>query len=88
MAMGIYRALQERGLSIPGDMSVIGFDNQDPIPGSLFPGLTTIGLPHYEMGAAAVDNLAAQLAGDPTTEAGEQRLPCEVVERHSVGTPR
>ena len=37
-------------LRIPGDLSVIGFDNQHSVADSLFPGLTTMALPHYEMG--------------------------------------
>ncbi|MCL2465224.1 MAG: LacI family DNA-binding transcriptional regulator, partial [Micrococcales bacterium] len=57
IAIGVYRALADRGLRIPDDVSVVGFDDQDPIPDSLFPGLTTIALPHYDMGAWAVDAL-------------------------------
>lgn len=85
MAMGVYRALQEHGLRIPEDVSVVGFDNQDPIPASLFPGLTTVALPHYEMGAWAVDTLAGLLgAEDWRDETSAVRLRCELVERSSV----
>ena len=91
MAMGVYRALAERGLRIPTDVSVIGFDDQNPIAVSLFPGLTTVGLPHYEMGAWAVDALAQQLAGADTDDsaaggvsAGPVLMPCRLVERASV----
>jgi LacI family transcriptional regulator len=57
MAMGAYRAIFELGLSIPDDIAVIGFDNQQLIAAELFPGLTTIALPHYEMGQWAVHHL-------------------------------
>ncbi|WP_199423330.1 LacI family DNA-binding transcriptional regulator [Actinotalea solisilvae] len=89
MAMGVYRALNDRGLRIPEDLSVIGFDDQQPIASGLFPGLTTVALPHYEMGAWAVESLAAQLAGTPT-DGGSQplRLPCPLVTRSSVAPVR
>lgn len=84
MAMGVYRATTELGLRIPQDVSIVGFDNQDPIAGSLFPGLTTIGLPQYEMGAWAVDTLVVHLDGDAPDPPEELRLDCPVVVRSSV----
>jgi LacI family transcriptional regulator len=54
MAMGAYYAAAERGLRIPHDLSIIGFDNQDLIVNDLRPRLTTIELPHYDMGRWAV----------------------------------
>uniref|UniRef100_UPI0040534838 LacI family DNA-binding transcriptional regulator n=1 Tax=Microbacterium sp. LWH7-1.2 TaxID=3135257 RepID=UPI0040534838 len=91
MAVGAYRAAGERGLVIPSDLSIVGFDDQAPIPDSLFPTLTTVSLPHYEMGAWAVSTLAdlihgkheeALLTEHPTV------LACPVVERESVAAPR
>jgi LacI family transcriptional regulator len=85
MAMGVYRALNDRQLRIPEDISVIGFDDQQPISSGLFPGLTTVALPHYEMGAWAVDNLAAQVAGTPVDDDSDPlRLACPLVTRSSV----
>ncbi len=94
MAMGVYRALAERRLSIPDDVSVIGFDDQNPIAASLYPGLTTVGLPHYDMGAWAVDKLAEILSGDTggsarTDETQSEwplRMECRLVERDSVAS--
>lgn len=54
VAMGVYDGLREQGLRIPEDMAVIGFDNQDVIAAHLRPALSTVALPHYEMGAAGV----------------------------------
>ena len=87
MAMGAYRAVAELGLSIPADVSVVGFDDQDPIAASLHPGLTTVALPHYEMGEWAVETLAAILDGHDEHRllgAHPTLLTCPIVERGSV----
>ena len=55
MALGVYFALLEQGLSIPGDVSVIGYDDQEELAAGMHPALTTIGLPDYEMGRLAVE---------------------------------
>lgn len=57
MAMGVYSAANALGLKIPEDLSVIGYDNQTVIAEFLVPFLTTIELPHYEMGDQAVSYL-------------------------------
>jgi LacI family transcriptional regulator len=66
MAMGAYDAIKERGLRIPDDVGVVGFDNQEIIAAYLRPPLTTVALPFEEMGAAAVRLLAANLTGSPS----------------------
>ncbi|MEW9871485.1 LacI family DNA-binding transcriptional regulator [Arthrobacter sp. HS15c] len=90
MAMGAYRAAAEFGLSIPADLSVVGFDDQELIAANLYPGLTTVALPHYEMGAWAADNLIDAIEGKtdlalmalhPTI------LDCPLVARDSVAAP-
>ena len=63
MAMGAYRAAAELGLSIPADLSVVGFDDQELIAANLHPGLTTVALPHYEMGAWATEHLIDAIEG-------------------------
>ena len=89
MAMGAYRAAAEHGLAIPGDLSVIGFDNQELICDGVFPALTTVALPHYEMGARAVELLLALIAGEDHTSgpAGPELLPCPLVVRASIASP-
>ena len=57
MAMGVYSAANALGLKIPEDLSVIGYDNQTVIAEFLVPFLTTIELPHSEMGDQAVSYL-------------------------------
>jgi LacI family transcriptional regulator len=53
LAFGAYQALGEAGLRIPDDVAIVSFDN-DELASYLRPGLTTIGLPHEEMGRQAV----------------------------------
>lgn len=62
LAFGAYQALAEQGLSVPGDVSVVSFDN-DEIASYLRPGLTTIGLPHDDMGREAVNVLLSGEGG-------------------------
>ena len=54
VAMGLYDGLRELGLTIPDDVAVVGFDNQEVIAAHLRPPLSTVALPHYELGAAGV----------------------------------
>ena len=81
VAMGLYDWCREHLVSIPDDLSIVGFDSQDVIAAHLRPPLTTIGLPHYELGAAGVEALLDGPAD------GTQRLieiDCPVVSRQSV----
>jgi LacI family transcriptional regulator len=91
MAMGAYRAAAELGLDIPTDLSIVGFDNQELIAANLFPGLTTVALPHYEMGVWAVETLVRLLRGEADAKAladEPTRLDCPLVIRGSVAHPR
>jgi len=65
LAFGAYQALAEVGLSVPNDVSVVSFDN-DEIAAYLRPGLTTIALPHDEMGRQAVSLLLSEQAESET----------------------
>ena len=87
MAMGAYRAIRHAGLSIPNDISVIGFDNQDQIAPWLDPPLTTMQLPHEAMGRWAVEHLLRVLSGEAEGPR-QQRLECPLVVRDSVAPPR
>lgn len=87
-AMGVYQAADELGLSIPGDLSVVGFDDQKLISESLRPALTTVALPHEEMGRWAVRTLLEQIEAGADSPPGIQALlPCPVVHRASVARP-
>ncbi len=52
LALGVYDALSERGLRCPDDISVVGF-NDMPFMDKVSPPLTTVRIPHYEIGAEA-----------------------------------
>ncbi|MEV0195322.1 LacI family DNA-binding transcriptional regulator [Nonomuraea sp. NPDC050691] len=83
MAMGAYDAIKERGLRIPHDVAVVGFDNQELIAAYLRPKLTTLALPFEAMGTTGVDMLAALAAGQPL-DTHRVTLDCPLLERSSV----
>jgi len=87
MAMGAYQAAALAGLSVPDDLSIVGVDNLELIAGSLFPGLTTVALPHYDMGRWAIHRLHAEIEGEAGTDPRHVRLNCPLVERFSVAPP-
>lgn len=76
LAFGAYQAMADLGLEIPTDISIVSFDN-DEIATYLRPGLTTVGLPHEDMGRLAVDLLLG--GGEPR----EHLVPMPVVTRGS-----
>jgi len=85
--MGAYHAAAELGLRIPHDVSVVGFDNQELIADGLRPELTTVALPHYEMGAWAVEQLLREIDMAAPVTPSHHFLPCPIVRRNSVGPP-
>ncbi len=86
MAMGAYDALRKLGLSIPNDVAVVGFDNQEIIAAQLYPALTTMELPHYQMGQWAIGELLRLIAhGEPADAPPVQhQIACPLIERDSV----
>jgi LacI family transcriptional regulator len=86
MALGALSELRRRGVAVPDDISVAGFDD---IPGLDFidPRLTTVHVPMVEMGAAGVARLLRQLDdGDKSSKT--QFHPVQLVVRDSTGKPR
>ena len=82
IAFGVIRAVFEAGLSIPEDISLIGFDNVE-LASIVRPPLTTVDQPKYEMGQAAVEILL-RLAAHPENRIPEHRLfGLRLVERES-----
>ena len=88
MAFGAYEAIQEAGLIVGKDISVVGFDNQPHFADSLKPGLTTVQLPHYAMGAWAAQRLLDQLQNSESTTSIRHQIDCALVVRESVGPAR
>ncbi|MFD5824347.1 LacI family DNA-binding transcriptional regulator [Lentzea sp. NPDC060358] len=86
LALGAYQALAEAGLSVPRDVSVIGFEGH-PVASWLRPRLTTVALPHRELGERAVEvlvDLVVRGARPPVVH----RVPMPVREGGSVAPPR
>lgn len=86
IAAGAYAAARRRNLGIPEDLSIVGFDNQVLVAEAMDPGLTTVQLPHYEMGRWAMERVLALLDEDAAPVA--KQMPCVLVERGSVAPPK
>jgi LacI family transcriptional regulator len=86
MAVGAYRGLHRRGLAIPDDLSVVGFDDQDFVAAYAEPPLTTVALPYYAMGEWAARTLVDLVHGGVATTR-TRVMPCALVRRASVGPP-
>ena len=66
MAMRAYGILRSRGLSLPDDISVAGYDNYRLITETLYPTLTSVELPYAAMGVRATDLLLGLIEGTIT----------------------
>ncbi len=86
MALGALRALREAGLSVPGDVAVVGFDGLPPSEVAE-PALTTVRQAVVESGERAVQLLLELVAGE-VTEPKAEILPTELVVRESCGAAR
>ncbi len=87
MAMGAYNALRDLHLAVPHDVAIVGFDNQELIAANLQPPLTTLALPHYEMGQWSIAHLLALIEQPERLAAGppvQHLMPCRLVERASA----
>ncbi|MEY4437359.1 MAG: hypothetical protein RL319_694 [Actinomycetota bacterium] len=84
LAMGVYQAVKELGLQVPEDVSVAGFDDLQLISEGLRPGLTTVRLPHFEMGEMAVEKLIDLCEGDDELSKATHEILGELVTRESI----
>ncbi len=82
MAMGAYRAILERGLSIPADISVVGYDDLE-IAAYMVPALTTIRQPGFDLGLEAAEILIGNLKNGSDLPEIIRKTP-ELVVRESV----
>ncbi|GIE98997.1 LacI family DNA-binding transcriptional regulator [Paractinoplanes rishiriensis] len=81
VALGTYQALREAGRVIPRDVSVLSFDDSE-LAAWLRPPLTSISLPHYQLGWEAVEKLLG-----PPSDPVVTRLPMPVRLRASIAKP-
>ncbi|MEO3751443.1 LacI family DNA-binding transcriptional regulator [Streptomyces sp. B6B3] len=89
IALGAYQALDAAGLRVPDDVSVVSFDDH-PIATWIRPKLTTVALPHYDLGRKAVDVLFEEI--EEHREGADRvsrthRVPMPVRDRESVAAP-
>lgn len=81
VAFGAYQALAEAGLAVPQDVSLLSFDDSD-LASWLRPQLTSIAIPHFDLGRRAVELLLA-----PEPAQGVHKVAMPLRERDSVGSP-
>ncbi len=78
MATGCFNAIRDAGLTIPGDISVVGYDD-DELARHMKPQLTTLDLPHRAMGAWAIRQFGKHAAGVKPIH----KIACSLVTRNS-----
>ena len=78
MAIGCYDVLKENGIRVGSDIAVLGYDDQE-VAEHLFPTLSTVLLPHREMGTWTVQRLVK----DDEINGFQKRLKCPVILRES-----
>ena len=74
-AAGVYRTAYLRGVKIPDELTVIGFDDS-PLASRLCPSLTTMRQPIRDMGRMAAEKLVAKISGSPTDRPSQPRPWC------------
>jgi LacI family transcriptional regulator len=84
VAIGAYEALKELGKKIPEDVSVIGYDNQEHLAVYMRPSLSTIALPHYEMGQWAMNTLLERISRCNQSPIIQEKLTCPYILRESI----
>ena len=82
-AAAAVRGLNERSISVPGDVSVIGFDDQD-VCRLITPQLTTMRVPKQFMGRLAVESIRAQITEGTNHEPIAAQVHASLLERESV----
>lgn len=82
IARGVVDALRERGVDVPGDVSVVGFDNWEIVAKETRPPLTTIDMNLKELGRQAGLTLVRLVNGE-AVERGIRKLPCSLIVRDS-----
>lgn len=84
IARGVVDALRERGVRVPAEVSVVGFDNWEIVAGQTRPPLTSVDMNLKALGREA-GRLVLELAEGKPVEPGVRKLPCQLVIRESCG---
>jgi LacI family transcriptional regulator len=86
IARGVIDALRERGIGVPDDVGVIGFDNWQIVAEATRPPLSSVDMNLAALGREAGLALLSLVAGK-SAEPGIRKLPCRLVVRQSCGRP-
>jgi DNA-binding LacI/PurR family transcriptional regulator len=86
LALGALNAAAELGVSVPAELSIVGFDDSPPAAAST-PDLTTVAQPHEEKGRLATERLLDLIDGAHEGPATRDILPTELVVRGSTAPP-
>lgn len=84
IAVGVYSWAGRHGVSIPDDLSVVGYDDQQLVASELDPPLTTVALPHAAMGRWAME---VALGLREASDSLPHLMDCPIIRRASVGPP-
>lgn len=84
MAIGLMQGLAERGIAVPDQVSIVGFDNIFA-SALVTPGLTTVAAPLTMLGDSAVRYITATLSGHKVPETGPVLVPVRLIVRGSTG---
>ncbi len=86
MAIGVMQAARNLGLDVPGDLSIVGFDDL-PMASRVWPNLTTVRLPIRDMGRMAAEKLTAPRRGLDAAALAQPEVRPSLVVRESSGPP-
>lgn len=88
VALGATMAALHLGLAVPADVSVVGYDDDENVARTSVPALTTVQLPHREIGVRAMRILLDRIADPETADGSTVLVDCPLIERASVAAPR
>lgn len=83
IARGVAEGLRDRGVSVPRQVAIVGFDNWEVMTNACRPPLSSVDMNLEALGREAGQRLIAMMAGERAT--GVRRLPCSLVVRQSSG---
>lgn len=86
MALVLYGLLAKRGVAIPLQVSVVGYDNYREIVEHMSPKLTTVNLPYRQMGEVAANKILNLINDETAQGEGEDKVACDYVARQSTAS--
>lgn len=87
VAIGIHKAIHEAGYNVPKDIGIVGYYDE-PTVSAIYPALTSISVPAYEMGKSAINSIISQLHLGGTSESKTKLFEPELQARESTNQTR